>query len=98
MFGVTTRTIANWCDRGILQAISTPTGQRRIVASSLKGGRDYDEKKAAFVERMARKRGGTPFPTGDEIAESVRRVRASEDVEQQVSEATAKAKPRSTRR
>lgn len=60
MFGVTPRTIANWCDRGILQAIMTPTGQRRILASSLKGGRAYDAKKDAFVERMARKRGNTP--------------------------------------
>jgi hypothetical protein len=75
MYGVTTRTIANWCDRGILKAITTPTGQRRILASSLKGGRAYDDKKAAFVERMARKRAGAAIPSGDKIAEVVRESR-----------------------
>ncbi len=75
MYGVTTRTIANWCDRGILKAIMTPTGQRRILASSLKGGRAYHDKKAAFVERMARKRAGVPVPSGEKIAEVVREAR-----------------------
>ncbi|MNX95237.1 Helix-turn-helix domain protein [compost metagenome] len=71
MLGVSPRTIANWCDLGILQAILTPTGQRRILASSLKGGRAYDTKKVAFVERMTRKRGNTSVPSGKAIAETV---------------------------
>ncbi len=78
MYGVTTRTIANWCDRGILKAITTPTGQRRILASSLKGGRSYDDKKAAFVERMERKRAGAAIPSSEKIADAVRESRKTE--------------------
>lgn len=68
MFGVTPRTVANWCDQGRLACVTTLGGQRRILASSIKGGRDYDAKKAAFVARMAEKRAGKPELTGDQIA------------------------------
>lgn len=72
MFGVTARTVANWCDMGRLLYVSTLGGQRRILASSIKGGRDYDAKKAAFAARMAAKHAGLPELTGDEIAAEIR--------------------------
>jgi excisionase family DNA binding protein len=37
MFGVTPRTVANWCDKGRLAFVATLGGQRRILASSLQG-------------------------------------------------------------
>ncbi len=40
LFGVTVETIADWCARGILVAVATEAGESRILASSLKGGRE----------------------------------------------------------
>ena len=75
MFDVTVETIADWCARGILVAVSTNDGESRILASSLKGGRAYDEMKAAFIERMARKRAGAQVPDGETIAQTLRESR-----------------------
>jgi excisionase family DNA binding protein len=72
MFGVTSRTVANWCDKGRLAYVETLGGQRRILASSIKGGRDYDAKKAALVARLAELHAGKPVPTDDEIVEEIR--------------------------
>lgn len=76
MFGVTTRTVANWCDKGRLAYVETLGGQRRILASSIKGGRDYDAKKAALMAGLAELHAGKPVPTDDEIAEEVRSRRS----------------------
>lgn len=75
MFGVTTRTVANWCDKGILQSVATLGGQRRIIATSIKGGQAYDAKLESFAQRMESLRAGAPVPSGEEIARAVRAAR-----------------------
>ncbi len=71
IFGVTARTVSNWCDRGRLPFIVMPSGHRRIPVSAVKGGREFDQKWKAVQERLAEKVKGLPEPTDEEIAEQV---------------------------
>jgi excisionase family DNA binding protein len=73
LFGVTTRTVSNWCDQGRLPFIATMTGHRRIPTSAIKGGKAYDAKLEAFQAHMAEKTGGL---AGEAVAEQVRERRA----------------------
>lgn len=75
LFGVTTRTVSNWCDQGRLPYISTMTGHRRIPTTAIKGGKEYDTKLEAFQARMAERTDGMPAVTGEAIAEQVRALR-----------------------
>jgi excisionase family DNA binding protein len=72
LFGVTQRTVANWCDQGRLPCIVTPSGHRRIPASALAGGREADAKLAAFQAQIDALLGGRVEGIGDEIAAQVR--------------------------
>lgn len=71
MFGVTSRTVSNWCDQGLLPFIAMPSGHRRIPASAIKVGREYNFKLQAFRKRMTTKLAGLPTPNGEEIAAQV---------------------------
>ena len=71
LFGVTSKTVSNWCDQGRLEYIATPTGHRRIPVSALKGGRDYDKQLMAIKSRLDKKNTTNLVPTGETIAEEV---------------------------
>ena len=72
-FGVTAKTISNWCDAGRLPYIVTAGGHRRIPVSALKGGREYQAKFAAFAKRMQKKAdaAGVHFISDEAVAEEV---------------------------
>jgi excisionase family DNA binding protein len=71
MYGVSPKTVSNWCDSGRIASITTPSGHRRIPASAIEGGREYDAKLRAFQDLMAAKTDGLPVPTDEGIADQV---------------------------
>jgi len=77
LFGVTSKTVSNWCDQGRLECITTPTGHRRIPVSALKGGRDYDKQLEAVKSRLSQKNSSQVTPSGEDIAEEVQSRRYS---------------------
>ncbi|MBM3270676.1 MAG: helix-turn-helix domain-containing protein [Candidatus Sericytochromatia bacterium] len=52
LFGVTPKTVSNWCDQGRLESIVTPSGHRRIPESAIRGGREYDAKLRSLQGRL----------------------------------------------
>lgn len=36
MYGVTSKTVSNWCEKGRLSFITTPSGHRRIPAAEVR--------------------------------------------------------------
>lgn len=71
MFGVSPKTVSNWCDSGRIASITTPSGHRRIPVAAINGGREYDAKLQSFQDRMAAKTEGLPTPTEEAIADQV---------------------------
>ena len=55
IFGVTPKTVSNWCDKGLLPYITAPSGHRRIRASAVKGGAEGLARWQAMELRLARK-------------------------------------------
>lgn len=70
-FGVTSRTVGNWCASGRLPFITTPSGHRRIPASAVKGGREAISRWEALQERLATRTRGVPTPSEQEVADQV---------------------------
>jgi excisionase family DNA binding protein len=70
-FGVTARTVSNWCDRGRIPFIVTPSGHRRIPVSAVKGGREADQQWQALQQSLEEKTKGLPVPSDEEIASQV---------------------------
>lgn len=77
-FGVTSRTVGNWCASGRLPYIKTPSGHRRIPASAVKGGRETLATWEALQARLSLKTQGRPMPTEQEIADQVLTRRGNE--------------------
>ncbi len=77
LFGVTPKTVSNWCDQGRLEYITTPTGHRRIPVSAIKGGRDYDKQLDTVKSRLSKKNSTVPVPGGEAIAAEVKGRRDS---------------------
>lgn len=81
-FGVTTKTVSNWCDAGRLPCVVTPSGHRRIPVSAVKGGREALARWQAANTMLAEAAAGLPSPSDGEIAEQVlarRHGRAARD-------------------
>ncbi len=72
LFGVTPKTVVNWCDSKRLPCITTPAGHRRIPVSAFAGGREFDARVAEYEAMVTAMLGGAPPPSGDEIAAQVR--------------------------
>lgn len=76
LFGVTPKTVSNWCNKGLLECITAPSGHRRIPVAAIKGGLEYDEKLAKVKAKLASKNDSTLSPAGESIAEEIQSRRA----------------------
>ena len=72
LFGVTPKTVVNWCDSERLACIVTPAGHRRIPVSAFAGGRDYDAQLATYEAAIQALLAGDQPPTGEAIAAQIR--------------------------
>jgi excisionase family DNA binding protein len=72
MFGVTRRTVINWCDRGRIPSILTPGGQRRIPVTAFLTSPEDEAERQTIKARLAAKAAGQPIPSGDDIAAEIR--------------------------
>jgi excisionase family DNA binding protein len=60
--GLSTKTVANWCDRGLLRCEPLPSGHRRIPASALDAYRTSQAKWDRLDAISAGARAGAPEP------------------------------------
>lgn len=77
MFGVTRKTVINWCERGRLPSVLTPGGQRRIPVSAFPLSPEEMAEREALKARLAARVAGMPTPTDEEIADEIRSRRQS---------------------
>ena len=52
LYGVTPRTVRNWCDAGRIPFVTTPSGHRRIPVSVLTGGVENLDTWGAMIEQQ----------------------------------------------
>lgn len=64
MLGVTSRTVANWCDRGLLEFVVTPAGHRRIPAAAVQGLQGQGSRPAKPRSMTQQGRSGAPASGG----------------------------------
>lgn len=68
-FGVTPKTVSNWCDKGRIPFITTPSGHRRIPATAIKGGLDTVAKWDALKRKREEETKGLTEVTEEEVAD-----------------------------